>query len=104
MKVLEAGKFGLNTWTGKYRCTGDYGGGCQALLEVDKEDLRWYPGVPGDSWGSRDPAVCFKCPICSKVSDVPRKDWPGGASSLRKWTSEWYNNNEIVIEDKDHGK
>lgn len=103
MKVLESGKFGLNTWTGKYRCTGDYGGGCQALLEVDKEDLRWYPGVPGDSWGSRDPAVCFKCPICSKVSDVPRNDWPGGASSLKKWTSTWYKS-ETVIEDKDHGK
>lgn len=90
MKVLKAGNFGLKNWTGEYYCKGDYGGGCQALLQVDKEDLRWYPGVSGDSWGSRDPAVCFKCPICSKISDIPRKDWPVGASSLKKWTETWY--------------
>lgn len=92
MKVLKAGNFGSEKWSGKYHCKGDYGGGCQALLQVDKEDLRWYPGVSGDSWGSRDPAVCFKCPICAKVTDIPKKDWPGDAHNLTAWNHSWYKN------------
>lgn len=101
MKVLEAGNFGSKTWTGKYHCKGDYGGGCQALLEVEKDDLRWYPGVPGDSWGSRDAAVCFKCPICAKVTDIPVKDWPGDAvRSLKKWTNNWYKSINKIEGDK----
>lgn len=77
MKVLETGTKGLN-WTMKHRCTGwgNGGGGCEALLEVEKSDLRYFKGVPGDSWGSRDPAVTFKCPCCSTLTDLGMNDWP----------------------------
>lgn len=91
MKVLKPGRYG-EKWAMEAVCTGSGNGhkGCEATLLVDKEDLRYYKGVPGDSWGSRDPAVCFKCPICSSITDVKEKDWPFDYTNLQPWTQEWY--------------
>ena len=91
MKVLKPGKYGAK-WAMEAVCTGAGNGskGCEATLLVDKDDLRYYKGVPGDSWGSRDPAVCFKCPICSSITDIARKDWPFDYHNLTPWDSDWY--------------
>lgn len=101
MKVLEPGKFGEN-WTIQHRCTGwgNGGGGCEALLEIEKSDLRYFRGVPGDSWGSRDPAVTFKCPCCSTLTDLGLNDWPKDYKNLQVYTSsrEWI---EEITVDKD---
>lgn len=60
MKVLREGR----SWIIEHECTGwnNGGKGCGALLGVSREDLYYYPGVPGDNWGSRESAVMFKCP------------------------------------------
>jgi hypothetical protein len=99
VEVIKPGKFGT-VWAMEVVCTGHGNGnsGCEAVLLVNREDLRYYPGVPGDSWGSRDPAVCFKCPICSSITDVPRKDWPFNYDNLSKWTSAWYKSKSEGIE------
>jgi hypothetical protein len=99
MKILEPGIRGEN-WTIKHRCTGwgNGGKGCNALLQVDFDDLRYYPGVPGDSWGSRDPAVTFKCPCCSELTDLGLNDWPVNYRTLKQYRSgsEW--RDEITVD------
>ena len=77
MKILEPGK-NKDNWSIQHRCTGwgNVGVGCDALLELEFDDLRYFPGVPGDSRGSRDPAVTFKCPCCSMLTDIGINDWP----------------------------
>lgn len=90
MKVLKLGN--PLGYTIQAECTGrgNGGGGCGALLEVCKDDMRYYPGVPGDSWGSRDPAVMFKCCECGVCTDVVSKDWPPHArTKLQKWSKRW---------------
>ena len=105
MKVLKPGKYGAK-WAMESVCTGagNSGNGCEAHLLVDKNDLRYFEGVPGDSWGSRDPAVCFKCPICSCVTDIPRKSWPFDHDNLIPWTSDWYKSKGAPDYDDDGGK
>lgn len=90
MKILEPGKVGKN-WTIQKRCTGWGNGnkGCNALLEIELSDLRYFPGVPGDSWGSREKAVSFKCPCCGQITDLGLNDWPKGHENLPRWNKEW---------------
>jgi hypothetical protein len=92
MKVLKAGKMGTDGWKIEHLCTGSGNGttGCEALLEVEYADLRYYKGVPGDSWGSKDSAVCFKCPVCKAVTDIKRDQYPFNMQNLKAWTREWY--------------
>lgn len=65
MKIIEPGRVGKN-WSIRHRCTawGNGGKGCNALLEVEFNDLRYFPGSgTGEmTWGHRDSAVSFKCP------------------------------------------
>lgn len=88
MKIIKPGRYG-EKWAMENVCTGHGNGqtGCDAVLLVDKDDLRYYVGEPG---GSTDPAVCFKCPICFSVTDIPRKNWPFDYNNLIPWTSNWY--------------
>jgi hypothetical protein len=89
MKVLKPGK--PPVWTLKATCTGHLngGGGCNALLEVEQSDLRYYPGVSGDSWGSRPAQVMFKCCECGVITSIAPDDWPRKPSTLPQFTNEW---------------
>ncbi len=92
MKILEPGKNGSTTWTMQHRCTGwgNGGKGCEALLELEYNDLRYFPGTGGEvTWGYREHAVCFKCPCCGKLTDLGINDWPTGYRTLKKWTKSW---------------
>lgn len=90
MKVLEPGRVG-EKWATKHRCTGwgNSGNGCEALLEIELDDLRYFPGVSGDSWGSREHAVSFKCPCCGHLTDLGTMDWPKGYRDLKRWSKSW---------------
>jgi hypothetical protein len=91
MKILELGKTN-ETWSVQHRCTG-WGNsghsGCDALLEIEFEDLRYSPGNDCSTWGGRDPAVSFKCPCCCNLTDLGVNDWPVGYKKLTRWTAEW---------------
>jgi hypothetical protein len=89
MEILERSDTG---WHVDHNCTGWGNGnrGCNSSLRVSKEDLVYYPGVKSESWGQKDPAVSFKCPICDACTDLGKKDWPQNASRLRKVGSVWY--------------
>jgi hypothetical protein len=89
MKVLREGR----SWILEHDCTGwgNGGKGCGALLGISREDLYYYKGVPGDSWGSRYPAVMFKCPCCGQITDLGRNDWPRSLNTLKTWTEDWMN-------------
>lgn len=92
MKILKPGKMGTEGWKIEHLCTGFGNGhkGCQALLEVEYNDLRYYEGVAGESWGSRDPAICFKCPVCGSVTDIKESDYPFNTQDIIPWTMSWY--------------
>jgi hypothetical protein len=91
MKIIEPGKAG-EKWSMQHRCTawGNFGMGCDALLELEFDDLRYFPGTGGtETWGYRDPAVSFKCPCCGKLTDLGTNDWPKCYKDLTRWTKEW---------------
>jgi hypothetical protein len=87
MKVLREGK----SWLLEHDCSGfgNGGKGCGALLGIGREDLYYFRGLPGDSWGSREAAVMFKCPCCGQVTDLGLNDWPRNVKTLKTWTKEW---------------
>lgn len=102
MKVLEAGKY-TNEWKIQHRCTGagNGGNGCEALLEVEKSDLRHRSarhteGVWGD-WADCEEAILFKCPICDTLTDLAHKDWPKNITKLLEFTNMWryYGDNDV---------
>ena len=99
MKVLELGRTN-EKWSVQHRCTG-WGnaghGGCNALLEIEFEDLRYFPGNDSPTWGGRDPAVSFKCPCCCNLTDIGVNDWPIGYKKLTRWTSEWQDEQSCTI-------
>lgn len=90
MKIIKPGKFG-HTWAAEATCTGwgNSGKGCEAVLQVTRSDLRFFPQRPGDSWGSKDAAVSFKCMCCGKLTDLGKNDWPAGHTELVRWTKKW---------------
>lgn len=100
MKVLESGKVGKK-WKIKHRCTswGNSGKGCEALLELEFDDLRYFAGTGGNdmTWGYREHAVSFKCPCCGKLTDLGLKDWPKGYKELERWTKEWQEARPIPV-------
>ncbi len=90
MKVIEPGRMG-EKWSLQHRCTGwgNSGTGCNALLELEYNDLRYFEGNDSPTWGGRDSAVSFKCPCCGRLTDLGLNDWPVGYKKLTRWTKEW---------------
>lgn len=89
MKIInQTQPFG---WVKEMTCTGHGNGnkGCGSVLEVNRDDLRFFKGVSGDSWGSSDPAVMFKCMVCGDVTDVKSSDWPRAHQKLTPWSKDW---------------
>lgn len=76
----------------RVRCTGrgNSQNGCNSLLEITIKDLVYWPGVSGDTWGSRDPHVSFRCCVCKETTDIPKEDWPYNIDVLEEVTSLWY--------------
>lgn len=72
MKVLQEGP----GWSIKQKCTGigNGGGGCGALLEVEREDI--YLTSSTDLSGETDYYYTFRCPCCDIETDVPERDIP----------------------------
>jgi hypothetical protein len=98
MRILEPGKVN-KTWTLQHRCTG-WGNdheGCNALLELEIEDLRYYPGFDTEFNNvlkepeelDETPSVCFLCPCCKKLTDLGLNDWPQNYKNLNLWSFEW---------------
>lgn len=93
MKVLEPGKT-KEKWTLQHRCTG-WGRteqGCEALLELEAEDLRYQPGLLSyhDEKFQSEPHVSFRCPCCGEVTDLGMNDWPKQYDKLTRWAHEWH--------------
>jgi hypothetical protein len=80
------------SWSEDLECTsmGNNGQGCGSLLRISFNDLVFWPGVDGDSWGSRDSSVSFKCPVCKHCTDLPKEIWPRNLRELKKVTSSFY--------------
>lgn len=104
MKIIERSE--KPGWCRQFKCTGSGNGGqgCKSLLEVEQDDLRYFEGVPGDTWGSRDPAVSFKCPVCQEVTDIPERYWPYKYDErLKRYTTNWAKGlPEIELVDRGH--
>jgi hypothetical protein len=84
MKVLEPGK-PKEKWLLQHRCTG-WGfdnNGCDALLELELEDLFYYAGFT-DEKGSCAPSVYFKCACCNKLNALGVMDWPKSYRTLKQ--------------------
>jgi hypothetical protein len=79
MKLIKKGR-PQKGWAKEYACSGDGngGGGCGAVLLVEKTDLfrtgrHYYDG-------SSDCFVTFACSACGVLTDV--KDYPGSTRDL----------------------
>lgn len=101
MQILEPGQ----GWQVEVRCTGigNGGGGCNALLGANRDDLRFFQGSGGDGYGSSESAVCVKCPQCFTVTDLQRNDWPPRPTLLQSADRDWLRNTEsteVLEEDR----
>lgn len=87
MKVLER-----KEWAKTVTCTGrgNGGKGCGSVLEIERADLRFFEGSGGDSWGSSEPAVMFKCCVCGAANDLEDDDYPVNHTDLPKAYASWY--------------
>lgn len=96
MEIIKPGKLDTGPWSQELTCTGRGNGdkGCEALLKVDRDDLRYYEGQEFP-WRVSEAAVCFKCPCCGKVTDLKKDMWPVNHHRLALWSSEWHTNNQI---------
>jgi len=92
MKVLKRGKPNYSTWKAKAFCksSGNAGEGCGSKMQLEYDDLVYWPGVPGDSWGSRDPAVSWRCCVCNAPNDLEQNMWPKSVRDLPRVTADWY--------------
>ena len=85
MRVLEPGK-NTEAWTIRHRCTGWGHGdfGCEALLEIERNDLMYSSGISESGLGAFQPAVSFECPCCGGLTDLGIIDWPPNYKNLKR--------------------
>ena len=86
----------IKIWKLTTECTGNGNGGkgCGSTLQVNRDDLRFFEEQEFP-WRIQPAAVCFKCPICSKITDIHRDEYPDKWIQLTPWSREWhYENNE----------
>lgn len=90
MRVLKSGReqapFEV---TAKCSGIGNNFDGCGALLQMGFDDLRFYAGGEGRSSTRIPPAVCFRCPECEVITDLPASEWPPNYGRLREYSSQW---------------
>lgn len=84
MKVLKPGVDRQFICTG----AGNKVKGCGALLEVARDDLRWFERQEFP-WRIVPEAVLFRCPCCGAITDIPRADWPSNYTALTRFSSAW---------------
>lgn len=87
MEVIRQGS--PTRWSVEVECTGvgNGGYGCDSLLKVNTDDLRYYEGTDYPVYRSK--AVTMKCPICNKLTDIPEESWPMRYYDLEKYTNAW---------------
>lgn len=80
MRVIREGK----GWFIEEKCTGkgNGGGGCGALLEVEKNDI--YLTYSYDYLGDKSTFYTFKCPCCGTENDIDAEYIPSGIKKLIK--------------------
>lgn len=83
MKIIQPG-IANRKWVLRRYCTGwgNTDDGCNALLELEYEDLFYSGGTFDDGQGITYPAVKFICPCCNVTTSLGRNDWPAGYSAL----------------------
>lgn len=86
MRVIEPGAL----FRKQLHCTAAGNGekGCNALLEVELEDLRYFHGE--GRYISKPNAVSFRCPCCGQLTDISLDLWPHRAHAILKpFSSHW---------------
>jgi hypothetical protein len=86
MQVIKKGR-AQNGWSKECVCTGcgNNGGGCDAVLLVEFNDL--FITSRADYDGDYDTYVTFKCPECGVLTDIPDSETPIRSNIPSKW--EW---------------
>lgn len=85
MKVIEQGK-NTEIWSIRHRCTGWGHGdfGCEALLEIERNDLFYSSGISEAGFGTFQLTVSFECPCCGGLTDLGIDDWPTNYRNLKR--------------------
>lgn len=91
MKILKRAEI-PSSWSMEATCdcNGNMGNGCGSLVLLEIDDLVYWPGVPGDTWGSRDPVISWRCPVCNGPNDLRKGEYVGSWSGFKRITSAWY--------------
>lgn len=96
MKVLEQ-----KQWTVTVTCTGRGNNqqGCGSILEVEKEDIRFYKGKSGDpaidgTFFYAEPEAVIRCPVCGTLTDLTKEQRPVDFRDCTPFTVKWANNEE----------
>jgi hypothetical protein len=91
MRVLEQ-----KVWSVQVTCTGhgNNTSGCGSLLEVEKEDIRYYAGKSGNpsvdgTFFYQPEAAVIRCPSCSALTDLSEEQRPADWRSCTEFTGAW---------------
>jgi hypothetical protein len=91
MKILEQ-----KSWTLEVKCTGagNNTAGCGSVLEIDKSDIRYYPGKSGDpatdgTFFYAPEAAVIRCPVCGALTDLDKDQRPADFKQCTPFTGAW---------------
>lgn len=82
MKILERGRPKEN-WTMQHHCKGwgNTTSGCNALLEIEYDDLTYCYIYSSQTFR---PAVMFDCPCCGNSTEIERENWPQNYENIKR--------------------